>query len=105
MLKHQKNSILLVAFHIVVLLSPLLAKEFHHHENSFNHTGFHHEKTVSQENQHCLICDFEYVNVISPENIKLPLIFASIPIQETFLKQTPLCEFVHYYSLRVPPSC
>jgi hypothetical protein len=100
-----KNSILLAVFHLVVLLSPLLAKGLHQHENIRNYNIFHHEKTLSQASTHCYICDFEYVNVISTENIKLPSVFASVPIQDTFLKQAPHCVFVHYYSLRAPPSC
>jgi hypothetical protein len=105
MLKSQKNSILLVAFHLAVLLSPLLAKGFHHHENTRNYNIIHHEKTVSQAPNHCYICDFEYVNVISPEFIKLPSVFAANPIQNTILERHPHCEFVHYYSLRAPPTC
>jgi len=104
-MKHQKNSILLVVFHIVVLLSPLLAKGLHHHENNFVQTGFYHENTVSQAVSPCFICDFEYVNVISSGNIKLPSVFASISIQDVFLNQVPFCQFVHYYSLRAPPAC
>jgi hypothetical protein len=104
-MKHQKNSILLVAFHVLVLLSPLLAKGFHRHENLLDRPEFFHEKTVSQANSHCFICDFEYVNVVSPENIKLPSVFASISIPDTFLSQVPFFPFVYYYSLRAPPAC
>jgi hypothetical protein len=105
MMKSQKNIILLVAFHIAVLLSPLLAKGFHHHENVYDYTGFNHEKTISQENQHCSICDFKYVNVISHEIIKVPSVFASVPIHDILVNKITFCDFVHYYSLRAPPSC
>lgn len=105
MMKSQKNIIVFAAFHIMVLLSPLLAKGLHHHVNSSNHFVFHHEKSVSQENQPCFICDFEYVNVINSENIKLPSVFTSVLVQASFLNQVPFCQFVHYYSLRAPPAC
>jgi hypothetical protein len=105
MMKYQKNSVLLVSFHIVVLLSPLFSKGLHHHDNLSNNLITHHEKKVSQENRHCFICDFEYVNVISPENIKLPSLFTSIFIEDAFLKQAPFCKIAYYYCLRAPPFC
>lgn len=105
MLKSQKNSILLVAFHLAILLSPLLAKGFHHHENTRNYNVIHHEKTVSQASNHCYICDFEYLSFVKPQILNTSVKFTPIIVLNAVTLNSVIKAVYSLSSLRAPPSC
>ena len=105
MLKPQKNIILLVAFHIMVLLLPLLAKGLHHHENNLSPVVFHHEKAISKVLSRCLICEFEYVSFIQPNLINTSVRCTPIVVKNPILV-CPEIQVVYSLSLlRAPPVC
>jgi hypothetical protein len=103
MLQLRKQIILSVIFQLSVLIYPMVAKGLHHHEYHFCHHECDHE-TITNQTEHCAICDYEFVKAIVPELCQFSCEFTAYKAPETKFIQFFFTEVFPYYSLRAPPS-
>jgi hypothetical protein len=103
MMQLRKQIILSVIFQLSVLIYPMVAKGLHYHEYHFCHHECDHE-TITNQTEHCAICDYEFVKAIVPELVQFSYGFKALIAPQPKFNQLVFIGVFQYYSLRAPPS-
>ncbi|PKP48313.1 MAG: hypothetical protein CVT94_08775 [Bacteroidetes bacterium HGW-Bacteroidetes-11] len=106
-----QNNILLKCkafFLLLVLLIPMLVQGLHRHEEVHCCVVVAEEGLNRSVHQHavhsCLICDFQYVQVISPVDFNLPEVSSVLYAIQIPQEQSEVKSKSRFASLRAPPS-
>ena len=94
----------LVLFHLILLLNPLVLKSVHRDNLPVTQNAPGDFTKIANHQDVCLICQFEFVNVIiaSPEKYEALIVSnpVIVPVTRFHLLPEPFCCFQH----RAPPS-
>ncbi|MFZ4455467.1 MAG: hypothetical protein ACOYOT_04530 [Bacteroidales bacterium] len=103
----RKQLIFFTWFQLFVLLFPMAIKEVHIHvgESHLEHTATHEFVLQPYAQDHCEICDFEFVPFIPAQSVSVPVepLYSSAIVSET----TRFCvvDEASNTRLRAPPVC
>ena len=103
----RKQIILFTWFQLFVLLFPMAIKEVHIHvgESHLEHTATHEFVLQPYAQDHCEICDFEFVPFIPAEKVSIPTEpqYSSLVVSSAY--RSCVVEVATITRLRAPPVC
>ncbi len=94
---------LLILLHLLLLWYPQMIKSMHVHVHEPVYLLHDHGVSFFNPEEHCPVCDFEFVSFIEADSTKLTICLPEIQVAELSSPESVYTNQLFYFSLRAPP--
>jgi hypothetical protein len=104
MKKTRINILLLVLFHLLVFMTPVVVKSFHNHHQTVSLSQLEQKNTsLGERVKDCPICHYEFVEAVCPHSGQYEFGAFSQPLLKVAFYEAVYTTQLRYFSLRAPP--
>jgi hypothetical protein len=104
MKKIRINILLLVLFHLLVFMTPVVVKSFHNHHQTVSLSQLAQKNTnLGERVKDCPVCHYEFVEAVCPHSGHIEFGFVGQSVYKASFCEVVYTPHLRYFSLRAPP--